>query len=108
SGGAPSAAHRLTSVTTRTGRPLPVDVGLVLVAIALLVVTLLGSSYLRPYDAPELDLAPALLPVYLLLSLTRLSAAYGVAVLLALGVGHLAARSPLARRFILPILDVLQ
>lgn len=69
---------------------------------------LLGSSHLRPYDAPELDPHPALLPLYLLLSLARLLAAYGMAVVLAVATGHLAARSPFARRLILPILDVLQ
>ena len=52
--------------------------------------------------------APALLPVYLLRSLARLAVAYAVAVLLALAIGHLAARSPFARRLILPTLDVLQ
>lgn len=95
-------------MSRRPQRPLPVDVGLVLAAVALLLVALLGSARLRRYDVPAIDLAPSLLPLYLLFSLTRLTAAYGVAVLLALAVGQLAARSPLARRFILPILDVLQ
>jgi len=80
----------------------------VAVATGLVIVLLLGSSQLRPYDAPELDPRPALLPLYLLLSLARLLVAYVVAVLLALATGHLAARSPVARRFILPTLDVLQ
>jgi NitT/TauT family transport system permease protein len=72
------------------------------------VTLLFGTAELRPYNAPALDPRPALLPVYLLLSLTRLAIAYVVALLLALGVGHLAARSALARRAILPTLDVLQ
>ena len=75
---------------------------------ALVVAILLGSAYLRPYDNPELDPRPALLPVYLLRSLTRMAMAYTVAVLLALATGHFAAKSPLARRFILPTLDVLK
>jgi NitT/TauT family transport system permease protein len=75
---------------------------------ALVVVVLLGSAHLRSYDAPHLDPRPALLPVYLLLSLARLGTAYAVAVLLALAVGHLAARSAFARKLILPTLDVLQ
>jgi NitT/TauT family transport system permease protein len=78
------------------------------VAVVLGLALLLGSSHLRPYDAPELDPHPALLPLYLLLSLARLLAAYGMAVVLAVATGHLAARSPFARRLILPILDVLQ
>jgi NitT/TauT family transport system permease protein len=87
---------------------LPVDLGLVGIVAAVVVAILLGSAYLRPYDNPELDPRPALLPVYLLRSLTRMAVAYTVAVLLALATGHFAAKSPLARRFILPTLDVLQ
>ena len=67
-----------------------------------------GSTYLRPYDSPELDPRAALLPVYLLRSLARMSVAYAVAVLLALTTGHVAATSRVARRIILPTLDVLQ
>jgi NitT/TauT family transport system permease protein len=85
-----------------------VDLGLVAAAAGLLLVVLLGSSHLRPYDTPEIDPRPALLPIYLLRSLARLAVAYGLAVLLALATGHLAARSRFARRLILPTLDVLQ
>src|SRR5687768_14235100 len=77
-------------------------------ASVLLLAVLLGSSHLRPYDTPEIDPSPALLPIYLLRSLARLGMAYGLAVLLALATGHVAARSRLARRIILPTLDVLQ
>ncbi len=73
-----------------------------------MLVALLGSAALRPYDSPELDPRPILLPVYLLRSLARLAVAYVIAVTLALATGHLAARSPFARRIILPTLDVLQ
>lgn len=92
--------RRATSVT--------VDVGLVAAAAAILALALLGSSKLRPYNAPQLDPSPALLPVYLLFSLARMLLAYAVSVPLALAVGNLAARSPVARRVILPVLDVLQ
>jgi NitT/TauT family transport system permease protein len=78
------------------------------VAASLVIVVAVGSAQLRPYDAPELDPSPLLLPIYLLRSLARLSIAYAFAVLLALATGHLAARSLLARRLILPTLDVLQ
>jgi NitT/TauT family transport system permease protein len=87
---------------------LPVDLGLVATAGVLLLAVLLGSSHLRPYDTPAIDPRPALLPIYLLRSLARLTVAYGLAVLLALATGHLAARSRFARRLILPTLDVLQ
>jgi NitT/TauT family transport system permease protein len=85
-----------------------VDVGLVAVFTALLALALVGSAQVRPYNAPTLDPRPVLLPVYLLMSMARMLLAYGVAVPLALAVGHLAARSRVARRLILPTLDVLQ
>jgi NitT/TauT family transport system permease protein len=96
------------SAARRPLRAAPIDLGLVAVAAVLLLAVLLGSSYLRPYDAPEIDPRPWLLPIYLLRSLGRLAAAYALAVLLALATGHLAARSRFARRIILPTLDVLQ
>jgi NitT/TauT family transport system permease protein len=92
----------------RARESLPVDFGVVAIAGLVAIALLFGTAELRPYNTPDLDPRPALLPIYLLLSLTRLALAYVVALLLALGVGHLAARSALARRFILPTLDVLQ
>jgi NitT/TauT family transport system permease protein len=89
-------------------RSYPVDLGLLTVLALVVLAVLFGSTYLRPYDSPELDPRAALLPVYLLRSLARMTVAYALAVLLALGVGHLAASSPVARRVILPTLDVLQ
>jgi NitT/TauT family transport system permease protein len=89
-------------------RSLPVDLALVGGLLLLLLLALFGSASLRPYDAPELDPRPALLPVYLIRSLARLLVAYTIAALLALATGNLAARSAFARRLILPTLDVLQ
>jgi len=63
---------------------------------------------LRPYDSPELDPRPELLPVYLLLSLTRLGVTLAISVLLAIPTGYLAAKSAFARRLILPTLDIFQ
>jgi NitT/TauT family transport system permease protein len=86
----------------------PVDLAL-LAAFALLgIVAALATSGLHPYDAPEVDPRPVLLPLYLFRSLARLVLAYAAAVLLALATGHLASRSAFARRLILPTLDVLQ
>ncbi len=89
-------------------RSLPIDLGLAGTAALLLLVVVVGSAHLRPYDAPELDPSLWLVPIYILRSLARLSVAYLFAVLLALATGHLAARSAFARRIILPTLDVLQ
>jgi NitT/TauT family transport system permease protein len=89
-------------------KSLPVDLGLAAGLIFLAAFLLLGTSSLRPYDQAALDTRPSLLPLYLLLSLARLAVAYAVALVMALAVGNLAARSAFARRLILPILDVLQ
>jgi NitT/TauT family transport system permease protein len=97
-----------SGVQRRARESLPVDLGVVAIPGLVAIALLFGTAELRPYNAPELDPRPALLPVYLLLSLTRLALAYFVALLLALGIGHLAARSNIARRVILPTLDVLQ
>lgn len=92
----------------RSRSSLPIDVGLLVFLGALVIIVLLGRSHLRPFDAPELDPSPKLLPLYLLRSLARLVVAYFFSVTLAIAVGRLAARSPVARRLILPTLDVLQ
>jgi NitT/TauT family transport system permease protein len=83
-------------------------VGLLVFIGALVIIAVLGRSHLRPFDAPELDPRPILLPLYLVRSLARLAVAYFFAVTLALAVGRWAAHSPRARRIILPTLDVLQ
>jgi NitT/TauT family transport system permease protein len=89
-------------------RSLPIDLGLAGTAALLLLVVVVGSAHLRPYDAPELDPSVWLVPIYILRSMARLAVAYLFAVLLALATGHLASRSAFARRIILPTLDVLQ
>ncbi|MCM2256181.1 MAG: ABC transporter permease subunit [Vicinamibacteria bacterium] len=97
--------------TRRPGRKrssLPVDAGVVAALLGLVALAVFASASLRPHDAPALELRPALLPAYLALSLLRLLAAYIFALLAALAVGHAAARSPAARRVVLPVLDVLQ
>lgn len=55
-----------------------------------------------------LDLSPARLPGYALLSLARMTAAYALSLGFSLAVGALAARSRAAERVLLPALDVLQ
>jgi NitT/TauT family transport system permease protein len=89
-------------------RPNPVDLVLVAAMAAIVVGALVGRAGLHPYNVPELDLRPALLPLYLLFSLARLSVTLVISVLLALPTGYLAYRSPLARRLILPTLDIFQ
>ena len=102
------AGLRARSFAASLRASLPIDVGLLVFIGALVIIVVLGRSHLRPFDAPELDPRPILLPLYLVRSLARLAVAYFFAVTLALAVGRLAARSPCARRIILPTLDVLQ
>src|SRR5437764_5667861 len=102
------AASPPNSAPRRPRSSLPIDVGLLAFLASVVVIVLLGRSHLRPFDAPDLDPSPILLPLYLLRSLARLAVAYLFSVTLAIAVGRLAARSKFARRLILPTLDVLQ
>jgi len=86
---------------SRTPASYSVDLGLILLLVVLVAALTLGGSSLRPYDSPELDPRPELLPVYLLLSLTRLGVTLAISVLLAIPTGYLAAKSAFARRLIL-------
>jgi NitT/TauT family transport system permease protein len=82
---------------------------LALLVLGLLVlVVFLDMPHVFPGPETRLDLAPWLLPLYGLFSLLRMVAAYVVSLAFALVAGYFAATSPLARRFILPSLDVLQ
>ena len=93
---------------SRTPASYSVDLGLILFLVVLVAALTLGGSSLRPYDSPELDPRPELLPLYLLLSLTRLGVTLAISVLLAVPTGYLAAKSAFARRLILPTLDIFQ
>ena len=57
---------------------------------------------------PEINLSPAALPYYALLSLGRMSAAYLLSIMFSLTYGYAAASNPSVERILLPILDVLQ
>ncbi|HEX9244137.1 MAG TPA: ABC transporter permease subunit, partial [Anaeromyxobacter sp.] len=64
------------------------------------------SGDLRP--AVEIDLSPAALPGYALLSLSRGLAAYLLSLAFTLGYGYWAARDKAAERVLIPALDILQ
>src|SRR5258708_3801747 len=57
---------------------------------------------------PAINLSPAALPYYALLSLGRMSAAYSLSIMFSLIYGYSAASNPNVERILLPILDVLQ
>ena len=56
----------------------------------------------------EIDLSPWALPKYAILSFARAAAAYAISAGFTIVVAYWAARDPLAERFLIPILDILQ
>lgn len=96
-------------------RSLLVDLALLLLALLLLIsVGHLGSDLTVSFHPPGgatgsgIDLNPARLPAYALLSSLRMLLGLLLSVSLAIAVGSLTVHSPLAERLILPVVDVLQ
>ncbi|HSM94077.1 MAG TPA: ABC transporter permease subunit [Anaeromyxobacteraceae bacterium] len=69
---------------------------------------LVGGAVLPMRPAVEIDLSPAALPGYALLSLARGLAAYVLSLAFTLAYGYWAARDRAAERVLVPLLDVLQ
>jgi NitT/TauT family transport system permease protein len=69
----------------------------------------IGRSWLGPV-APQAQISqsPRALPLYALYSLVRISLAYGLSLIFALGYGYLAASSRRAEVVLVPLLDILQ
>ncbi len=59
-------------------------------------------------SGPELSLSPLALPWYALLSVGRMTIAYFLSFLFSLLYGYFAAKNHTARKFLIPILDILQ
>lgn len=59
-------------------------------------------------SGPEISLSPAALPWYALLSVGRMAIAYFLSMVFSLFYGYAAARKPVARKVLMPVLDVLQ
>jgi len=69
----------------------------------------IGRSWLGP-AAPQAQISqsPRALPLYALYSLVRITVAYGLSLVFALGYGYLAASSRRAEVVLVPLLDILQ
>ena len=69
----------------------------------------IGRSWLGP-AAPQAQISqsPQALPLYALYSLVRISLAYGLSLIFALGYGYVAASSRQAEAILVPLLDILQ
>ncbi len=84
---------------------------LCLVFVLLYVVLRLGHGMLVPFSAeqqPVIDLAPTELPYYAGRSLLRMFLAFGASILFTLLYGYAAAKSRIAGRILVPLLDILQ
>ncbi len=69
----------------------------------------LGHSWLGPVHAvAQISRSPAMLPLYAVYSLVRLSIAYGLSLVFALAYGFAAARSPKLERMLVTLMDILQ
>jgi NitT/TauT family transport system permease protein len=95
-------------------RSLPVaDVSLLLGTLALLyVIAKVGSgffvSFHPPVNQPTVSLDPRNLPYYAARSTLRMFIALVASVIFTLGYGYAAAKSPVAERILVPLLDILQ
>lgn len=70
-----------------------------------------GRGMLVHFDAaaqPAIDASPSQIPYYAGRTLLRMWIAFSFSLVFAIGTGYVAAKSPRARAFILPALDVLQ
>lgn len=84
---------------------------LVLVGLGVLIYLLVrsASSWTGPYQPRvNISLSPAALPAYAGLSTLRMLLAYILSIVFALVYGAIAAYRPVAERFMIPILDILQ
>ncbi len=69
----------------------------------------IGRSWLGPATPQaQISQSPRALPLYALYSLVRISLAYGLSLIFALGYGYLAASSRRAEVVLVPLLDILQ
>jgi len=69
----------------------------------------IGRSWLGPVQSQaEISQDPRVLPLYAFYSLVRISVAYALSLVFALGYGYVAARSRRAEIIMVPLLDILQ
>lgn len=102
--------------TSRTFTPAPpersrltwADAAIILILVGLLAFgAWLAQTAPAAVRGPEISLAPAALPYYVLLSVGRMAAAYTLSLLFTLIYGYLAAYNPRAERVLIPLLDIL-
>jgi NitT/TauT family transport system permease protein len=81
---------------------------LLIVAVVLYLGLQLASGTPEVIQGPNINLNPAALPFYALLSIGRMLAAYVLSMVFSIFYGYTAARSQRAERWLMPLLDILQ
>jgi len=108
-GSLPPALLARAVVGKRTGSRLADLVVFAAVLGAAYGVLALGHSWLGPVHAvAQISRSPAMLPLYAVYSLMRLSIAYGLSLVFALAYGFAAARLPKLERMLVTLMDILQ
>lgn len=112
------AAEQLPALPSTTVRPggsrrawgLLIDIGIFLFVFAAIYgVYSIGRSWLGPpTPRAQISQSPRALPLYAMYSLVRISLAYALSLVFALGYGYLAASSRRAEMILVPLLDILQ
>jgi NitT/TauT family transport system permease protein len=111
-GGQTSSPIRQPSMVAlpRVSRTWIIDVLVFCVVATLLyaLLTVAPAALRRPSPSVTIDLRPAALPAYTVLSLLRMVWAYVLSLIFTLVVGYAAVRNRRAERVLIPILDILQ
>ena len=102
--------ERIFRTPSRAGALFSVGDAVVLLIIAILLYLGLQLANGTPavIQGPDINLAPAALPYYALLSLGRMLAAYCLSMVFSIAYGYAAARNRQAERWLMPLLDILQ
>ena len=106
----PSTLFRFISERTKWKSPLWADAAVFAGLLAILYALFVSARvWFEPF-APVADISssPLMLPLYAAYSLVRISIAYIISLLFALGYGLAAAKSDRAAKILLPLLDILQ
>lgn len=81
---------------------------LAVIAVVLYLGVRLATETPEVIRGPDINLDPAALPFYALLSSGRMAAAYLLSLVFSVFYGYAAARDPRAQRWLMPLLDILQ
>jgi NitT/TauT family transport system permease protein len=106
----PSTLFRFISERTKWKSPLWADAAVFAGLLAILYALFVSARvWFQPFaPVANISSSPRMLPLYAAYSLVRISTAYIISLLFALGYGLAAAKSERAAKILLPLLDILQ